>query len=319
MGALEFKPAQHEKFLNSSTLIEIDHLTALAGEVLNKRANFQASLMRGDQSVRDILKVGTSAGGAKAKAIIAWDESSNRVRSGQVKAPESFGYWLLKFDGVEDKKLSDNPLGIGRIEYAYYLMALDCGINMMESRILQDGKYAHFMTKRFDRTSSGDKIHVQTLCAMAHFDRDASYSYEQAFQILRQLHLPERAMDQLFLRMVFNVAARNQDDHTKNHAFLMDQGGEWILAPAYDLCFAYSPSGKWTNKHQLSLNNKRDDFNYEDLMAVARNMGIRFADEKIDQVIDVVSNWHKYALKADVRKEHVRQISDALRLVRRRS
>ena len=195
MGALEFKPARHEQFLNTSTLIEMDHLTALAGEVLNKRANFQASLLRGDQSVRDILKVGTSAGGAKAKAIIAWDETSNRVRSGQVNAPESFGYWLLKFDGVEDKKLSDNPLGIGRIEYAYYLMALDCGIHMMESRILPDGKYAHFMTKRFDRTNAGEKLHVQTLCAMAHFDRDAAYSYEQAFQVLRRLHLPENAMD----------------------------------------------------------------------------------------------------------------------------
>lgn len=316
MGALEFQPAWDEKLLNTSSVIELDHLTALAGEILNKREKFQASLRRNDQSVMDILKVGTSAGGAKAKAIIAWNEKTNEVRSGQVKAPESFTYWLLKFDGVEDKKLNDNPLGIGKIEYAYHRMALDCGIKMTDCRILHNGKYAHFMTKRFDRRDDGAKLHTQTLCAIAHFNRDGRYAYEQAFQIMRRLHLPENDIKQLYRRMVFNVVARNQDDHTKNHAFLMSETGDWELAPAYDLSYAYSSSGNWTSEHQMSVNNKRDNFEYSDLLAVSRNMGIRSANEIIDQVIEIVSKWVEYAQEAGVLKEHVHQIAKNLRLLK---
>lgn len=316
MGALEFQPARHDISLNTSSVIELDHLTALAIEILNEREKFQASLKRNDQPVIDILKVGTSAGGAKAKAIIAWNEKTNEVRSGQVRAPESFTYWLLKFDGVEDEKLNDNPLGIGKIEYAYHRMALDCGIKMTDCRILRDGEYAHFMTKRFDRRDDGAKLHTQTLCAMAHFNRDDRYAYEQAFQVMRRLHLPESDMEQLYRRMVFNVVARNHDDHTKNHAFLMRETGEWELAPAYDLTYAYSASGKWTNEHQLSVNNKRDDFEYSDLLAVSRNMGIRSASEIIDQVIEIVSKWVEYAQDAEVRKEHVHQIAKTLRLLK---
>lgn len=317
MGALEFQPAWDDKMLNTSSVIELDHLTALASEILNEREKFQASLRSNDLTVMDILRVGTSAGGAKPKAIIAWNEKTNEVRSGQIKAPESFTYWLLKFDGVEDKRLNDNPLGIGKIEYAYHRMARDCGIKMTDCKILHDGKYAHFMTKRFDRRDDGTKLHTQTLCAIAHFNRDGRYAYEQAFQVMRRLHLPDSDMDQLYRRMVFNVVARNQDDHTKNHAFLMNDTGNWELAPAYDLSYSYSPSGKWTNEHQMSLNNKRDNFEYSDLLAVSRNMGIRSASEIVDQVIEVISKWTDYAQDADVLKEHAKQIGQSHRLLNR--
>jgi serine/threonine-protein kinase HipA len=315
MGALEFIPAWHDKELSLSSTIALDPLTTLAGEVLNQRKKFQASLTNRDKSAFDILKVGTSAGGAKAKAIIAWNESTNEVRSGQVKAPPGFSYWLLKFDGVEDKKLSGNPLGIGRIEYAYSRMALDCGIKMTGCRLYPDGKYDHFMTKRFDRRDDGTKLHVQTLCAIAHFDRDGRYSYEQAFEVMRRLHLGERDMDQFYRRMVFNVAARNHDDHTKNHAFLMNDQGEWELSPAYDLCYSYSADGRWTSQHQLSVNNKRDDFSYSDLMAVARNTGLKSAPAIIDQVMEVVSGWLHYAREAGVSDRHAKQISGQHRLI----
>lgn len=316
MGALEFQPATNVKMLNTSSILELDHLTSLAGEILNERKKFQASLKKDEHSVQDILKVGTSAGGAKPKAIIAWNEKTNEVRSGQVTAPESFTYWIIKFDGVEDKKLRDNPPGIGRIEFAYSRMALDCDINMTECRILNNGKYAHFMTKRFDRNDDGSKIHSQTLCAMAHYDRDGRYSYEQAFGVMRRLRLPENDMQQFYRRMVFNIVARNQDDHTKNHAFLMDQSGHWELAPAYDISYAYSPLGKWTSEHQMSANNKRDNFEVSDLLAVAQNMGIRSSRKIIDQVIEVVSKWKEYAKDSGVNEDHSKQISKALRLLK---
>ncbi|MDR0833755.1 MAG: type II toxin-antitoxin system HipA family toxin [Candidatus Symbiothrix sp.] len=314
MGALEYEPANKDTALNESAKIEIEQLTTLAREVLNQREAFCADLLKDDKPVLDILKVGTSAGGAKPKAIIAINEQTGEIRSGQVKAPDGFTYWLLKFDGVEDHKLRDNPLGIGRIEYAYYQMATDCGIEMTDSKLLVEGDYAHFMTKRFDRTDLGEKRHTQTLCAIAHFDRDDRHSYEQAFQVMRQLHLPYPEMEQMYRRMVFNVIARNHDDHTKNHSFIMSKTGEWSLAPAYDLCYSYSPSGKWTNQHQLSLNNKRDNFTQEDLLSVAKNMDIKNASAIVQQVTEVVAHWETYAQKADVKKEAIQQIKATLRL-----
>lgn len=316
MGALEFQPEQHDGYLNESSVIEIAHLTDLAKEMLNQRELFQAKLTENeDKSLLDILKVGTSAGGAKPKALIAIREDMSEIRSGQVKAPEGFTYWLLKFDGLEYRKANDNPLGIGRIEYAYYQMAKDCGIEMTECRLLEDGEYAHFMTKRFDRTNTGEKIHTQTLCAIAHYDRDERYSYEQGFQVMRKMNLPYPDMEQFFRRMVFNVAARNHDDHTKNHSFLMNSIGEWRLAPAYDLCYSYSSTGSWTNVHQLSLNNKRDNFASSDLLSVAKNMGIKNAATIVEQVISIVSQWKKYASDANVREEHIEQIGKNLRLL----
>ncbi|MDR3129361.1 MAG: type II toxin-antitoxin system HipA family toxin [Tannerellaceae bacterium] len=234
MGALEFEPAQRNLQLDESSIIEIARLTDIAKEALGKREEFQLKSDEGDESLLDIIRVGTSAGGAKPKAIIAVNGDMSEVRSGQVKAPDGFTYWLLKFDGVEAGRVTNNPLGIGRIEYAYYKMALDCGIEMTECRLFEEGQYAHFMTKRFDRTDAGDKLHTQTLCAIAHFDRDALHSYEQAFQVMRRMNLSYPDMEQLYRRMVFNIIARNHDDHTKNHSFILSRGGEWSLAPAYD-------------------------------------------------------------------------------------
>jgi serine/threonine-protein kinase HipA len=315
MGALEYAPAFHDKLLNESSIIEIEQLAKAAREVLDAKEAFRANLKSDDQSIKDILKVGTSAGGAKPKAIIAWNEKSHEVRSGQVQAPEGFGYWLLKFDGLEDKTLGNNPHGIGKIEFAYYRMALACGIWMTECRLLKEQGYAHFMTKRFDRTDKGEKLHTQTLCAIAHFDRDSRYSYEQVFQVMRRLHLPYHSMEQLYRRMVFNVVFRNQDDHTKNHSFVMDRSGMWQLAPAYDLCYSYSVLGRWTNQHQMSINNKRSNFGYEDLLAVARNMGIKCAKEVIAQIVDVALRWSDYAEEAEVRPEHIQLIKSNLTII----
>lgn len=308
MGALEFFPGFVDKNMEASSLIEIRELTELARTVLNERETFQASLKDKSDGIIDILKVGTSAGGAKPKAIIAYNESTGEVRSGQVKAPEGFGYYLLKFDGVEDVKLSDNPLGIGNIEYAYYKMAKDCDIRMNECNLLQEGNYSHFMTRRFDRTEHGEKIHMQTLSAIAHFDRDARHSYEQAFQVIRIMRLPAADSVEFFRRMVFNVVARNHDDHTKNHSFLMDKSGAWRLAPAYDLSFAYSEGGKWTSQHQMSLNGKRTEFEYADLLTVGKKQGIQRPEDIIDKTIEVVSRWKHYAKDAGVRKEHMEAI-----------
>ena len=315
MGALEYEPANNDKTLNESSQIEIDQLMDFAREVLNQREAFQANLQKGNKAILDILKVGTSAGGAKPKAIIAFNEETKEVRSGQVKAPDGFTYWLLKFDGIEDRKLKDNPIGIGRVEYAYYNMARACGIDMTESKLLEESQSAHFMTKRFDRTDKGEKRYTQTLCAIAHFDRDERYSYEQAFQVMRKLHLPYPEMEQMYRRMVFNVVARNHDDHTKNHSFMMSRDGEWKLAPAYDLCYSYSPSGKWTSQHQMSLNNKRDNFVFDDLLSVSQKMGIKKGREIIQEIVSVVSQWEIYAQEAGVKKGYIKQIGETLRLL----
>jgi serine/threonine-protein kinase HipA len=275
MGALEYEPATDIPGLNESALIEIEELTKLAKDILNRRKEFSVKLAENNQNLINVLRVGTSAGGAKPKAIIAINESADEIRSGQVKAPEEFSYWLLKFDGVEGGKINDNPLGIGRIEYAYYKMAIDCGIKMSECRLLEENKHAHFMTKRFDRDDNGEKLHTQTLCALAHFDRDERFSYEQMFQTMRKLYLPYYEMEQMFRRMIFNIVARNHDDHTKNHSFIMNKLGEWSLSPAYDVCYSHSPFGKWTSQHQLSLNGKRNGYKSEDFLAVAKKSDVK--------------------------------------------
>lgn len=316
MGALEYEPTRGNASLNESSLIEIAALTKLADNVLNQRIEFQEDLRKNRDTLIDILKVGTSAGGAKPKAIIAFNEATREVRSGQVQAPAGFSYWLLKFDGVEGGKIKDNPIGIGRIEYAYHKMAVDCGINMTECRLWHEGDKAHFMTKRFDRMDTGEKLHTQTLCGIAHFDRDKRYSYEQLFQVMRRLYLPYPDMEQMYRRMVFNVVARNHDDHTKNHSFMMTEDGKWSLAPAYDVCYAYSPSGKWTSQHQLSLNGKRDNITRNDLLAVGKKMSINNCENIIDQIVDVLADWEVYAKEVDVKKEYAKQIKETLRLLR---
>ena len=281
---------------------------------MNKCTAFQTNLKNNNKAVYDIFRVGTSAGSAKPNAIIAYNKVGGEVRSGQVQAPEGFSYWILKFDGIEGGKIKDNPPGIGNIEYAYYKMAGDCGIKMTECRLLPENRKAHFMTKRFVRTENGEKIHTQTLCAIGNFDRDERYSYEQIFQVMRQMHLPYSEHEQMYKRMVFNVIARNHDDHTKNHSFFMDKNGQWSLAPAYDLCYSYAPSGKWTNKHQLSVNGKRENFTMQDLLQVAEKQDIKDAKAIENQVLEVVSQWPKYANRYNVKKDFINLIQENLML-----
>jgi serine/threonine-protein kinase HipA len=321
MGALEFAPAMGPP-LQRSAKIQVDELVKLASEVLTHRASLQVSFAPGrrHEGLQEMLRVGTSAGGARAKAIVAWNRDTNEVRSGQVKAPDGFDYWLLKFDGVsanKDKELED-PKGYTVIEYAYALMAADAGIEMSESRLMEEGGRRHFMTRRFDRLSDGGKLHMQSLAALAHFDFNSAgaYSYEQAFDMIKRLGLPMHAREQQFRRMIFNVVARNQDDHVKNIAFLMDKTGAWSLSPAFDVTYAYNPTGSWTNRHQMTVNGKRNDFTREDFAAVAQAAGLKRGKHEaiLSEVMDTVKEWPRYAKTAGVLGSHRDQITRNLRL-----
>ncbi|MFP8488537.1 type II toxin-antitoxin system HipA family toxin [Gracilimonas sp. Q87] len=301
MGALEFEPAQLQG--NKQTFnIEVESLVQLASEMLSKKEDFSTQLDKEEgQGIRQILRIGTSAGGARPKAVITYNEKTREVRSGQTKAPEGFDHWLIKLDGVSDVQLGKTQ-GYGRVEMAYYLMGKDCGIEMMPSRLLEENGRAHFMTKRFDREGAETKHHIQTLCAIKHFDFNdvLSFSYEQLFQTMRELRLTYPEAEQMFRRMVFNVAARNCDDHTKNFSFRLKEGGKWELAPAYDLCHAYRPGSEWVSQHSLSINGKRKEITREDLLTVAKSMNIKKAGVIIDQVNEVVMNWDQYANEAGV-------------------
>ena len=307
MGALEFEPALPSGGATGSQPVDIAALVELAQQVLDQREGFRVSLRdEATEGLAGLLAVGTSAGGARPKALIAFNEATGEVRSGQVTAPPGYGYWLLKLDGVRDQALAD-PQDFGRLEYAYYLMATASGLQMTECRLQPDGPRAHFMTRRFDREADGQKLHAQTLCALAHFDynQPTAYSYEEAFQVMRQLRLPYAAAEQFFRRMVFNVVARNQDDHTKNTAFLLRPNGQWELSSAYDVAYAYNPANRWLRQHQLSVNGKRDGIARADLRRVAREMSIRRADELVDEVLAQVARWPEFAAKAGVADERV--------------
>ena len=309
MGALEFEPAQ-DSFLEQGNSIEIDSLVHVAREALDGKSQLNVNLNADrKEALLNIIKVGTSAGGQRAKAVIAYNQETGEVRSGQMKAPEGFTQWLLKLDGVTNQELGD-PNHYGRIEYAYYLMALRAGIEMMPSRLVEENGRAHFMTRRFDRTDNNQKLHMQTLCGLAHYDYKLlrAYSYEQAFQVMRQLHLPYSQAQEMFRRMVFNVVSRNQDDHTKNISFLMTPDGKWQLSPAYDVTWAYNPTGEWTSQHQMSINGKWTDITRADLMAVASSMHINRPDEIIEQVQDAVAAWPKAARKAEIPDDTMRAI-----------
>ena len=306
MGALEFAPATGPDHRQSA--LEVAALVELASEILANRRNLAGSFEAPQQqrALQSILRVGTSAGGARAKAIIAWNAATGEVRSGQISAGDGFSYWLLKFDGVagnRDRELED-PQGYGLVEYAYHLMARAAGISMAECRILQEGGRNHFMTRRFDRTATGDKIHMQSLGAMAHldFNQAGAHSYEQALGVIEQLDLGKEAVEQQFRRMAFNVVARNQDDHVKNIAFLMDRSGHWSLAPAFDVTYSYNSAGRWTNAHQMSVNGKRDGFDVGDFVVCGRNAALRRgrATEILRQVQDTVSRWPEFAAQAGV-------------------
>ena len=321
MGALEYAPALGP-VAHQTSRIQIDKLVGLASEILTQRNNLQVSFgvdTKAD-ALRDILRVGTSAGGARAKAVIAWNPTTNEVRSGQVAAGRGFEHWLIKFDGVagnRDKELED-PKGYGVIEYAYYRMATDAGITMNECRLFEESGRRHFMTRRFDRLEGGAKLHMQSLGALAHFDFNlaGAYGYEQALLVIRRLGLPMSTIEEQFRRMVFNIVARNQDDHVKNIAFLMDKGGNWSLAPAFDVTYSFQPTGKWTSTHQMSLNGKRDNFTLEDFRTCARAASMKRgrAEAIIQEVREVVSRWPDYAEEAGVSTLWRERIAQTLRL-----
>lgn len=313
MGALEFIPAKDD-YLDKSSVIEISSLVQVAAEVLSDKSNLETNLKEDTkEALINIIKVSTSAGGQRAKAVIAYNDTTGEVRSGQLDAAEGFDHWLLKLDGVTNAVLGD-PQHYGKIEYAYYKMALKAGIEMTECRLLEENGRSHFMTKRFDRRGGNEKIHMQTLCGMAHYDYKMlhAYSYEQAFQVMRRLRLPYGQAEQMFKRMVFNVIARNQDDHTKNISFLMDRTGTWMLSPAYDMSWAYNPKGEWTSHHQMSINNKWDNITRTDLLSVAEAMHIKKADSIINEICDAVSMWPIVAKELDIPYNMIAMIDDTL-------
>ena len=296
MGALEFRPAIGPRAAKAVPF-EVSELTELVKDIFHHRTEWVVNL-KGSKAdaLNTIIRVGTSAGGNRAKAVIAWNPKTHEVRSGQADLPPGFEPWLLKFDGVADSALGD-PQGFGRVEYAYHKMALEAGISMTRCDLLEESGRAHFMTQRFDRSPDGGKIHVQSLCALAHYDFNAAgeYSYEQAFSVIQRLNLGYPALQEMFRRMAFNVVARNQDDHTRNIAFLMDADGTWRLAPAFDVVWAYNSKGTWTNRHQMTVNGKRDHFELTDLLAAADAFGIKNATEIIDQVTEAVASWRSIA------------------------
>ena len=314
MGALEYRPALLDKE-DVSERVTVEALSELADKVLRTREDARATLVPGMNEYSSILKVGSSAGGARAKALIGWNEATGEVRSGQVALPEGFGYWLIKFDGLvgNGDKEGDDKWGYGRVEYAYHLMARAAGIEMTECRLWNR---RHFMTRRFDRLPDGGKLHAQTLGALAHFDfnNPRLYSYEDAFDVTRRVVNDARANEQLFRRMIFNVLAWNCDDHVKNIAYLMDRAGEWHLAPAYDECYAWNPAGDWTSCHQMAVNGKRIGIEDADILACARfaNMRERKARAVLDEVRAAVRDWPRFAAEAEVRDDFIAKIDTRL-------
>jgi serine/threonine-protein kinase HipA len=321
MGALEFKPTIKGAPARTHK-ISIEALVDLANRVLDERIALEGKFAGQDDqgAIEDILRVGTSAGGARAKAVLAWNPGTGEFRSGQAPVTKGFGHWLMKFDGVHgnrDKELAD-PLGFCRIEYAYSRMARDAGITMQECRLHEEGGRAHFMTRRFDRTDQGEKLHMQSLGAMRHYDfnQAGAYAYEQAIETIQLLSLPIEDIEQQIRRTFFNVLARNHDDHVKNIAFLMDKRGQWRLSPAFDLAYSYNPSGAWTSRHQMSINGKRDDFRVDDLVAFAQAGGLKKAKAMalLREVASPVEDWRTYAEQAGVSEGDQQRIEKTFRL-----
>jgi len=323
MGALEYAPALRQTHSSSNNKFELDSLISMAQQVLDQRAGVSSQLHNaGNDDLTAILQVGTSAGGARAKALVAINKSRTEIRSGQVDAPEGFEHYLLKFDGIVEqgnkRETFGDPQGFGRMEYAYYLMAKDAGIAMTPCELLIDGERAHFLTQRFDRIGN-HKLHYQSLCAIDHadFKMPGYYSYEQLFAVARQLRLSRAEAVEIYRRMVFNIIARNHDDHSKNFGFILpDPRTQWQLAPAFDIAYSYKPGSPWVNSHQLSMNGKRDNFTREDLLTLAKLISNFTKEAKviIQQTLDVISQWKKYAQIAEVPEDFTREIQQNLRL-----
>lgn len=323
MGALEFLPATGPRSADSHR-IEVGELARLANEVLGRRGELHGRLgseSEREEALRDILRVGTSAGGARAKAVIAWNRRTNEVRSGQAEVDEGFEHWLLKFDGVaenRDKEILADPKGYGAIEFAYHRMATAAGVRMNECRLFEENGRRHFMTRRFDRLPGGEKLHLQSLAALAHYDFNlaGAHSYEQAYLAIRRLGLGLDSVEEQFRRMIFNVVARNQDDHVKNIAFLMDKAGRWSLSPAYDVIHSYQPDGRWTSQHQMTIQGMRDGFTRADLDACGKAAGLKRGRPAtiLDEVATVVGRWADFAAEAGVPEAQAHAIARTLRL-----
>ncbi len=308
MGALEFKPS-FQTAKQKPTIIDLDKL------VVEARKAVKGTIENEEETkavLRSILDVGTSAGGARAKAVIAWNANTKEIRSGQLEVPEGFEHWLLKFDGMGlDKELGASQ-EYGRIEYAYYLMALNAGINMTHCQLLEENGRSHFMTKRFDREKDNKKHHMQTLCAMDHIDykKKSTNSYEQLFLVIRSLALGHEAEVQAFRRMIFNIMARNCDDHSKNFSFLLKENSSWELAPAYDVTFAHNPKGEWTHQHLMSVNGKYKNFTLNDVYTIADRYGIGEAKIVIEEVKHALASWSEIANKVAIKKQTIRYIQN---------
>lgn len=309
MGALEFEPAQIAP--QNSFDIQISSLVEAAHNMLSKKEQLDTNLNEDEEkALLEVLKVGTSAGGARPKAVIAYNEKTGDVKSGQTTVPEGFEHWLLKLDGVSDAQFGETH-GWGRVEYAYYLMAKDAGITMMDCKLLEENARAHFMTKRFDRDGN-TKHHIQTWCGIQHYDYNnlQGYSYEQLFQTMRVLRLPYPEAEEMFRRMVFNVLATNYDDHTKNFSFRLKEGKKWELSPAYDVCYSYDPNNIWVSQHTLSINGKHKQIAQADLMAIAKANNIKKGETIIKEISKVVANWNSYANKAKVKNQLTQTIAE---------
>ena len=313
MGALEYEPSTNIVDINEE--VNIDALTKLASDILTERESLNVKY--DDNMIAQLMQGSSSVGGARAKTLIALNPETNEVRSGQINAGKGFEYWLLKFDDIADNKDKDKePDGkeYTKIEYAYYLMAKAAGIKMSECRLYKENGRSHFMTKRFDRKGAkGEKLHMQSLCAMAHMDFNSPrmYSHEDAFLIMRQLKLPHSDFVQLYKRMLFNEYAKNYDDHTKNVTFLMDKKGVWRLSPAYDMTFSYRKSSTWVNAHQMLINGKADEITKGDFMKVAEKAGMKKseAEKCIKQVKDAISKWDSFAEEAGLFKTNAEKIN----------
>lgn len=318
MGALEYEPSTDIVDINED--VNIDALTKLAADILSEREKLNVKY--DDNMIAQLMQGSSSVGGARAKTLIALNPETNVVRSGQINAGEGFEYWLLKFDAIDNNKDKDKEPDnkeYTRIEYAYYLMAKAAGIKMSECRLFKENGRAHFMTKRFDRKGAkGEKLHMQSLCAIAHMDFNSPrmYSYEDAFSVMRQMKLPHTDFIQLYKRMLFNEYAKNFDDHTKNVTFLMDKKGVWRLSPAYDMTFSYNPSSTWVNAHQMLINGKADGITMDDFVKVAEKAGIKQNEREkcIKQVKKAVSKWAEFAAEAELSYKNTERIMELFNL-----
>lgn len=313
MGALEFEPATGPD-TDANMKFEIDSLVSVAREALQGKESFNVNIKEDrKKAVSEILRLGTSAGGQRAKAIIAYNKRTGEIRSGQIPAPDGFDYYIIKLDGVSAEAGFKETQNFGRLEYSFALLVKECGIEMSDCSLIEENGRAHFLTKRFDRMGT-EKIHMQSLCGIAHYDyrERGAYSYEQSFNIMRRLGLPYSQAQEMFRRIVFNVVMRNQDDHTKNISFLMERNGKWHLSPAYDMGFAFNPTGRWTSSHQMSVNGKYDNIQRTDLLALADLNGIKNASETIDKICDAASGWAEIAKNCGVPKKIINAITPHL-------